>query len=733
MRKKIMFLFLQMLPLHTTSLLESMQAYARSIPEFPKITQHNWDDPEFSDQPTGIRYWYHYAKNSVKSLFRASPFWSTHLFLRELEKQIARTLTYSPDSSKNQIQAHFLQGRTNDVFCVWGDLYGSFHALVHALTFLHHEGIIDENLHIIKDNYYFLFLGNAINRSSRSFETLFVIILLLNANPEHVFYLQGQEEGNGYWHSFGLYKEIQQKFSWNVTKIGAISNKLDKFFDTLPRALFITLNDQTALEFAYNPTQRLLETYFEQTHKTKESIHSIIQGQGEVPLKIPEPDLELLPSLESSTTYWKVFSAYNALFKSENVRSHTSFVQITLKNKLQESTITNYQQQHSTFIPQEKRLLFSGEYESVYKKIKHADRPIVTVGSSLDLSSELGPVGREFSTGLQTKFLFYNIENSQFLIKHYILNDQGKPSHALSNAKQLVEKYHINVMLSPVGDATVPAFASYLQEQKIPLLFPVGGTSELRTKELTNVVNFEPSYVDEMKVLLEYLLTHFDGHRFAFIVFAHHEDDRMLRTAHEMLVQKQRESIDIIYPDKMVDLKKQIDKMKEFGPDMLGFIGSPSEIRSFINDLGVDYLFNKVCFFPSLAAHESFKEYMHKLGVQSIFANAMPHPAKSDLEIVQDYRALMKKAESPLSTTAYYLVDAHSLQSYIGTTLFLDALEKMGNTFSAQKLLEIFEHYKNYHYKGLTLTFNPQTRSLSQPVWLEYDYHQNWIALFPLL
>lgn len=725
MKRSIAAFFFLFTSLSGTSLLESMQAYARTIPEFPAITNNNWFDPEFADQPSGSAAWYHYIKPAIKNIFSLQKFWSTKAFLQALEQQ--HTL-------RQQTPNVFITAQPDNYFVVWGDLYGSFHALVNALTFWHKEGVIDENLHIIKPQFYFIFLGNVIDRASRSFETLFVILLLLNANPDHVFYLQGQEEHNGYWHSFGLNREIQQKFTWNVNKINTIRSKLDLFFSTLPQALFISLSQDIALECTYNPDDRLLEPYFEKTKKGKETIRSVIQGQGDIPLKIPEPDLELLPFLESNTTYWKVFSAYNALFKQEQVRTAASFAVIHIQKNMAESVITNYKAEKNTFIPQENRILLTGEYESVFKKIQQAARPIVTVGSTLDLSGELGPVGREFSTGLQTTFLFYNREpQSKFLIKHYILNDLGKVHNARENIQTLITKYHSDLIVSPVGDHTVPVFAQSLKVQHIPLLFPVSGSSLLRDKELSNIVNFEPSYQEEIRVLIEYIIKHLDAERYALIYFLEHEDTQMLNAAHEVLNKHKLTSIDIRYADKTVDLKKQIEKLKDFGPDALGFIGSPAEIRACIADLGIDYLFNKICFFPSIAAHESFKEYMHKIGVQSIFANAMPHPEKSELEIVKEYRALMKKAESPLSTTVSYLIDAHSLQSYIAATLFLDALDKLDASFDTKKLLTIFEQYHDYHYKGLTLTFNPQTRSLSQPVWLEYDYQADWIPLFPSL
>ena len=92
------------------------------------------------------------------------------LFSKDLQVQLSLQKSYSLESKKNQTQSAFLKVSADTFFVVWGDLYGSFHALVNALSYLRKEGIIDENLHIIKPNYYFIFLGNVIDRSSRGFD-----------------------------------------------------------------------------------------------------------------------------------------------------------------------------------------------------------------------------------------------------------------------------------------------------------------------------------------------------------------------------------------------------------------------------------------------------------------------------------------------------------------------------------------------------------------------------------
>ena len=75
----------------------------------------------------------------------------------------------------------------------------------------------------------------------------------------------------------------------------------------------------------------------------------------------------------------------------------------------------------------------------------------------------------------------------------------------------------------------------------------------------------------------------------------------------------------------------------------------------------------------------------------------------------------------------YDTFDVFSLEAYISTSIFIDALAKIDLPITNQKIAGYLEGLKNYDYQGLTLTFNPQTRSLSNALWLEDNNQPEWV------
>jgi hypothetical protein len=63
----------------------------------------------------------------------------------------------------------------------------------------------------------------------------------------------------------------------------------------------------------------------------------------------------------------------------------------------------------------------------------------------------------------------------------------------------------------------------------------------------------------------------------------------------------------------------------------------------------------------------------------------------------------------------------YCLESYICTSLYLEALKSFKGVGTTEQIIEYFESFKNFSYKGLTMNFNPKTRDLGQSVWLELN------------
>ncbi len=131
------------------------------------------------------------------------------------------------------------------VFVIWTDLQGAYHSLVRALNEMKSLGVLSDDLRIVKQNYCFVFNGNAIDQSAYSLEVLTIIMRLMENNSGRVFYLRGQHEDRGHWKDFSLKRDLVFRVSLSPRERFELSGKIplseemDRFFDTLPLALYL--------------------------------------------------------------------------------------------------------------------------------------------------------------------------------------------------------------------------------------------------------------------------------------------------------------------------------------------------------------------------------------------------------------------------------------------------------------------------------------------------------------
>jgi hypothetical protein len=164
--------------------LAAAQAYAKKYPEYVAPDNKDWLVPDFrSFHKKMTPQWF--QRIAMRAGWSDS-FWDWRSF-----KTAINTLTEqrAKEALPNDFSERFTpEGK--DQFIIWGDLYGAFHSLVRDLTYLQQQKIIDNNLKI-KSHYYFVFNGNVIEGSPYVLETLELIIRLMIANPDQVFYTRG--------------------------------------------------------------------------------------------------------------------------------------------------------------------------------------------------------------------------------------------------------------------------------------------------------------------------------------------------------------------------------------------------------------------------------------------------------------------------------------------------------------------------------------------------------------
>ena len=774
--------------------LAEQERYARSVPEFPHedLNKHDYQNLYDSLKPT----WWEQALSFIG--LKKGPAWQP----TEAQTLIEAVSGRLQEAKRSQE----LTVPPGTEFLVFGGLHGAFHALVRTLQDLNNRGIMSID-YALKPQTYLIFLGDTIDVTAYSLETISLILTLMQLNKERVIFLAGERESNQTWHSSSLKKELDLRLPQHATEL---TQKLDLIFSRLPRELTVTLKgaDESLLFSAFpqekerkftllitgdedaptyqegqglykdlssngsltwqvvsSPVRRyrMHHTFFNDayaeiklTTSFKKSTISLYASNGILPFThgstyalrtgtlvsrgqalpgitagAPSPvTLEQLTQyIETLQTQTKTIQAQIDLLKKQLPQQSVPSVPIEstpLLAKLKEGVpLTTHEIQQAGF---EIELLYNTLSSEVDTLLKRADKKglitalphtspkegnTITLGSSLDLSKSAKGLGIPFKTGMS---LAVHKQNREGGIHHkrvniIFLDDAYLPAIARKNIEMLLNTYHTPFIIAPVGSPTLAGYLDLVQEKKILVLFPQSGSLLFRKPELTHIINYRASFNDEGRLLTEYVLENYRPKNFAFF----YQDDEFGLSILEGAKQGLKDAAipaatEVRYQANTTNFEAAAAKIKEDNPDALGFFATGPATVQLIRDIGVEFLANKILYAVSSVGDAATIKVLKDRGISLIMGQVVPDPETSKLPIVKEYRRELKKQG--------LREDVFSLETYITTSLTFDAMSKIEEPVTMEKLISYFEKMKNYDYKGLTLTFNPKNRSLAKSLWI---------------
>jgi len=646
-----------------------------------------------------------------------------------------------------------LSVKPGDKLIVWGPLQGSVHSLIRGLTELEQMGILADDLSLRADNCHLIFNGNLIGRSPYNLEILELMVGLMLKNPERVTYVRGTYESENYGENFNI-EFLRALFENNLENRYSLASLLKRFINTLPMALYINyengaevlrisgvgreykdIDERMMDDFLANPAAvrttglsapvRHPEIYRLDNKKPSQGmvhVRVLIKGMDSYTEYVPVDGLKLLEPYGGATV-WGVFSAPNRLSGIVSEFYTDAFSVITLGTTLHDTIIAVYNRDKRTLEPfaEHKRfLMYGGDELAPGVTPDQVTKDTILLGSSLDLTKRVAATGKAVRQGIMAAINECNSNRGPGgkRVKVIMLDDGYEPARTLDNFEYLMKYEKINTFLLPVGSPTLEMSMDFLKASSVAVLFPVSGSSELRSEALKSVINVRASYHDEVQVLLPFLMEKYQPKR--FVIF--YQDDIYgngpLKDAREILKQYGiTELVEIPYSRHTTDFKDVVDKIVAAKPDALGLFSASEPTKEMIRQLGIGPLVGVRVFGLSFLADETFKKFSEDFGYKYVFSCVVPNPKNSTLPLVQEYRLAMDKAGFKYSPA--------SLEAFIGTNLTCEALRQLKGTFTPTSLLNFFESFKNYSFKGLTLNFEPETRALAHNVWIDTG-DENW-------
>lgn len=732
-----------------TTLSEARQ-YAETQEEYPDIDNNDWLNPDFSSfhkkgMPT------RFDRMLVSLRLKKKPLWSIH----ELKKLLR---VVASKREKEAFYGRFVQKilpKPGMHFIIFGDVHGAFHSVVRDLTLLKEQGIIDEQFKIIKPDYYIVFNGDVIDRSSFNLEILTLVLRLMDVNPDIVLYIRGGHEDKEHWHNYGLRRELEIRAVHISKEKIPLERLVKRFFNTLPLALYLIADQtETAIDVVRfsnygrdfsELNEKRFAGFLESTNKKNNvfkvenkwlsskvvNVKVIIKGEHHTLVFRPTKGLKLIERDRGSVA-WTFLSAPTSTFRRLYQFFHDAFGVLTIYPRLEDWTLTLYNQdvRDGTGFKKdgEFNLLSGREVEATVPMPKkeepkkeavapkeaigiEKDNEIV-VGTSVDLSKGLQIVGKQVVQGLDLVFKKANeaggIKNKKLTL--VALDDEYVPKLARANVGRFLREFKTNVLLGPSGSATVESYLDLIKAGDVLVVFTDGGSTLFRKPDLRNIINLRVSYADAANVVTSYVI---NNSKVKKIVFFYQDDafgKGALEGSRKVLKGSQIKYWEIPYRRNDLNFNAQIKKIREIAPDAIGFFATTMATREFMRGVGFNSLTN-IKMFGLDIGDEVFRKLLKEKGLPFIFTNFFPNPETSQLEIAKEFRKDAEKNNVP--------IDIFSLEGYIDASIFVDFLKKIKGPITKDKIIDVAENIHDYNFKGLKLDFDPSKRQLLHSIWLD--------------
>ncbi len=748
------------------STLDSVKQYAATLPEYPKIDNNDWMHPDYTGFLKSITP--NYFDHFLRWIGIQEPLWSIEKFKpllmhitknRELDGYIGRfILKVDPDPGAE--------------FVIFGDFHGAFHSFVRDLSFLKLRGNISEDL-LIKSNCYFVFNGNLVDLSPYSLETLTLIMQLMHKNPNKIIYIRGPHEDKEGWHNYSLKKELKIRTAQIFGEKNHDKMPLDflitRFFNTLPLALYIIVdrlpekinvvrvshydaahkelkekNFAGFLDSSGNGKPEMFKLTNKEQSKKNVNISALITSEHFGVHYKKTTGLRMLGKKKGIDT-WAIVSSpintYRRLYEffydafailkthsqfedwtislcNQDVRSRFGFKESAIYNLKTGLNITDKRKKAEA--PKEKGLKdLRSELEEAKEEIKELKEDVqeaeekrekqLKLGSTLDLTSSRGNVGKAYKNGMLLALDELNQQGKGIKLKLDTLDDEFSPEKARQNVKELLKR-GIDILIAPLGSSILQSYLDLVRSKKVLVLFPATGSMELRDPKLNYLINYRISNEGAAAAITDYLFKK-GQKKFAFLYRNDQLGKNTLKGATEALqTQNVSKWVSLPFNPGTNDFTQQLTSLQNEEFDTLGFFALGSAVKNFIKSVTTKFFTGKTLFGIDPLTEENFQQFVLKEKLTVAVPYQVPNPEKSEIPIVKSYVKAAKKKNQKL--------DPFALEGYIYISLLADVIDKIDQPLTKDKIVAALESLKDYDFKGITLHFDPEIRTLMHPMWV---------------
>lgn len=317
------------------------------------------------------------------------------------------------------------------------------------------------------------------------------------------------------------------------------------------------------------------------------------------------------------------------------------------------------------------------------------DKEIV-VGAGVDLTGAVANWGVNIKAGMEAVFNRVNEAGGVYgrQIRLITYDHVYQPPKAVANAKRLVERDKVFIMMGHLGTPTTKAVKDYLEEKHVPNIFPATLASLWTTSGKWHVGDLA-TYADQTWLIIDYLVKERQFTRIA----SFYQDDEYGLDGHlagkARLKQSGLEYIaEVDYKRADIDFSSQAAKLKESGAEAVilqAVYREPPRLAEQCHAIGYEPLFIG----PSPIVLDKTIELGGKHVEGVIGVEVYPLPTDPG-PFMDQYRADMQKYAPNLA------LDTTNLYGYQKAALFVEALQRVGPDLTRESLLKAITTIKDW-------------------------------------
>jgi len=316
--------------------------------------------------------------------------------------------------------------------------------------------------------------------------------------------------------------------------------------------------------------------------------------------------------------------------------------------------------------------------------------------------------------------LYFRVVNEQGgihgrKVRTVYYDDGYKPQDAVANTRKLVEQDGVFAVIAPQGTAPVAATLGYLEDNKVPLLFPFQGSPITRGRKW--VFSGMTLYDRQARMMIDYLV----GERKLRAFAALYQDDeygKAFLTAFQQDLGRHQLKLAAAEPVKRgaTDVSAQMARLQAAKPEVVVLVLTPGPGAQALRER------QKIGWTDTLMVSSgplTDERYLALAGAAAEGVEGLslwPDPVASTLPGVVAYREAMQKHFGKNEPNRY------SLSGYFAAMLFTEGARRAGRNLTRESLVTALESVKGWESGILpAVSIGPDHETQKQGFWVRVE------------